>query len=159
MRAYASSMCSPSIWNFHRRALEGHFTFSKNNNANRQQSIMNIEIKNNEETTQLGNESAGAVPSGFILKLYQMVNGAPDEVISVSAIFSIVVERTVKSGEAELRNSPFRWILFTASSYYNERRNLLVCMGAFICSATGFVTLHLSHTQHLFFSAFGSSNE
>jgi hypothetical protein len=26
----------------------------------------------------------GEVPSGFILKLFQMVNGAPDEVISVS---------------------------------------------------------------------------
>lgn len=26
----------------------------------------------------------GAVPSGFILKLYQMVNGAPDDIISVS---------------------------------------------------------------------------
>lgn len=25
----------------------------------------------------------GELPSGFILKLYQMVNGAPDEVISV----------------------------------------------------------------------------
>ena len=31
-------------------------------------------------------ESSGSsnVPSGFILKLYQMVNGAPNEVISVS---------------------------------------------------------------------------
>ena len=27
----------------------------------------------------------GSVPSGFILKLYQMVNGAPDDVISVSS--------------------------------------------------------------------------
>lgn len=27
----------------------------------------------------------GAVPSGFILKLFQMVNGAPDEIISVSS--------------------------------------------------------------------------
>jgi hypothetical protein len=27
----------------------------------------------------------GEVPSGFILKLFQMVNGAPDEVISVSS--------------------------------------------------------------------------
>ncbi len=29
-------------------------------------------------------KEAAGVPSGFILKLYQMVNGAPDEVISVS---------------------------------------------------------------------------
>ena len=34
--------------------------------------------------TEARNEGSGAVPSGFILKLYQMVNGAPDEVISVS---------------------------------------------------------------------------
>jgi hypothetical protein len=29
-------------------------------------------------------KDATGVPSGFILKLFQMVNGAPDEVISVS---------------------------------------------------------------------------
>jgi hypothetical protein len=29
----------------------------------------------------------GEVPSGFILKLFQMVNGAPDEVIAVSSTF------------------------------------------------------------------------
>ena len=33
----------------------------------------------------------GAVPSGFILKLYQMCNGAPDDVISVS-LFSCSVD-------------------------------------------------------------------
>ena len=32
------------------------------------------------------NDGGGSVPSGFILKLFQMVNGAPDEVISVSEI-------------------------------------------------------------------------
>ena len=31
-------------------------------------------------------EGNGAVPSGFILKLYQMVNGAPDDVICVSRV-------------------------------------------------------------------------
>jgi hypothetical protein len=40
--------------------------------------------------TETSNDGGGSVPSGFILKLYQMVNGAPDEVISVSAkIFEI----------------------------------------------------------------------
>ena len=29
-------------------------------------------------------KEAAGVPSGFILKLYQMVNGAPDDIISVS---------------------------------------------------------------------------
>jgi hypothetical protein len=31
-------------------------------------------------------DSGSNVPSGFILKLFQMVNGAPDEVISVSFV-------------------------------------------------------------------------
>jgi len=36
------------------------------------------------------NDSAGGdIPSGFILKLYQMVNGAPDEVITVSAVLGL----------------------------------------------------------------------
>ena len=34
-----------------------------------------------------GTAAADNVPSGFILKLYQMVNGAPDEVIRVSVRF------------------------------------------------------------------------
>lgn len=67
--------------------MVGHCTISKNNNAKRQQETMNVESRNKEETTTHANDSAGAVPSGFILKLYQMVNGAPDEVISVSAFF------------------------------------------------------------------------
>jgi hypothetical protein len=54
-----------------------------------QQSTMSVESRNKEESTKQTNDAAGAVPSGFILKLYQMVNGAPDEVISVSAIFSL----------------------------------------------------------------------
>lgn len=29
-------------------------------------------------------QDKGGVPSGFVLKLYQMVNGAPDEIVSVS---------------------------------------------------------------------------
>ena len=31
-------------------------------------------------------KEGGGVPSGFVLKLYQMVNNAPDEVISVCEI-------------------------------------------------------------------------
>ena len=44
----------------------------------------NMETRNGgipENQTQDGN---GEAPSGFILKLFQMVNGAPDEVITVS---------------------------------------------------------------------------
>ena len=42
---------------------------------------MSTEIKASPATLQ----DAGAnAPSGFILKLFQMVHGAPDEVISVS---------------------------------------------------------------------------
>lgn len=32
-----------------------------------------------------GNDGSPDAPSGFILKLFQMVTGAPDEVISVSS--------------------------------------------------------------------------
>ncbi|CAJ1954516.1 unnamed protein product [Cylindrotheca closterium] len=42
---------------------------------------MSMENRSKDDTTTQGNDSS-AVPSGFILKLYQMVNGAPDEVIS-----------------------------------------------------------------------------
>ena len=50
---------------------------------------MNVENKSKVESTSPSNDASGSVPSGFILKLYQMVNGAPDEVISVSAFFSL----------------------------------------------------------------------
>eukprot|EP00934_Nitzschia_sp_Nitz4_P000140 Nitzschia sp. Nitz4//scaffold20_size174350//32995//35424//NITZ4_002086-RA/size174350-augustus-gene-0.46-mRNA-1//-1//CDS//3329541761//140//frame0 len=43
---------------------------------------MNVETNNNEDTQPTVGEGGGSVPSGFILKLFQMVNGAPDEVIS-----------------------------------------------------------------------------
>lgn len=33
--------------------------------------------------------SAADVPSGFILKLFQMVEGAPDEVIAVSSLGAV----------------------------------------------------------------------
>jgi hypothetical protein len=36
------------------------------------------------EPSSSSNQVSGEAPSGFILKLFQMVNGAPDEVISVS---------------------------------------------------------------------------
>jgi hypothetical protein len=42
---------------------------------------MSVETKSKEATCS--SESGNNVPSGFILKLFQMVNGAPDEVISV----------------------------------------------------------------------------
>jgi hypothetical protein len=63
--------------------------FQRTTMRKEQQSTMNVESRNKEESAKQANDSAGAVPSGFILKLYQMVNGAPDEVISVSAIFSL----------------------------------------------------------------------
>ena len=50
---------------------------------------MNVDSKPKEVTppptsSSGGGDSGSNVPSGFILKLFQMVNGAPDEVISVS---------------------------------------------------------------------------
>eukprot|EP00546_Thalassionema_frauenfeldii_P013379 CAMPEP_0178911260 /NCGR_PEP_ID=MMETSP0786-20121207/9591_1 /TAXON_ID=186022 /ORGANISM="Thalassionema frauenfeldii, Strain CCMP 1798" /LENGTH=69 /DNA_ID=CAMNT_0020583677 /DNA_START=27 /DNA_END=236 /DNA_ORIENTATION=+ len=37
----------------------------------------------------------GSVPSGFILKLYQMVNGAPDDIITVRHLTSAFVLRNI----------------------------------------------------------------
>ena len=39
----------------------------------------------------------GSVPSGFILKLYQMVNGAPDDIISVSDFHRHLFFRRLKA--------------------------------------------------------------
>lgn len=58
---------------------------------------MNVENKSKVESTSPSNDASGSVPSGFILKLYQMVNGAPDEVISVSAFFCRTRRKTVPS--------------------------------------------------------------
>ncbi len=67
--------------------------FSKNNNAHIEIMIMSIESKIKETPSPSNQEGGGNAPSGFILKLFQMVNGAPDEVISVSkrkTTFSVV---------------------------------------------------------------------
>jgi hypothetical protein len=57
----------------------------KNNNATMVLATMNVDSKR-EGSPEPSNDGGGSVPSGFILKLFQMVNGAPDEVISVSDI-------------------------------------------------------------------------
>lgn len=52
-------------------------------------STVNMETRNGgSPVAQLAQPQEGSAdaPSGFILKLYQMVNGAPDEVISVSLL-------------------------------------------------------------------------
>jgi hypothetical protein len=46
---------------------------------------MSTESKTKDVTPSPNTDAGGNVPSGFILKLFQMVNGAPDEVISVSS--------------------------------------------------------------------------
>ena len=38
-----------------------------------------------------GNDGSSNNPSGFILKLFQMVNGAPDDVVSVSSFIYFVL--------------------------------------------------------------------
>ena len=44
----------------------------------------NMETRNGGSPEIQAQEGNGEAPSGFILKLFQMVNGAPDEVITVS---------------------------------------------------------------------------
>ena len=65
---------------------------------------MSTDVKSKEEVGPSGgNENGGNVPSGFILKLFQMVNGAPDEVITVSLISDIFEEQKKIGG---LESSP-----------------------------------------------------
>lgn len=45
---------------------------------------MSIDTKMKEDSPSANQDGGANAPSGFILKLFQMVNGAPDEVISVS---------------------------------------------------------------------------
>lgn len=45
-----------------------------------------LPISNTDNDLQPGNDDSADAPSGFILKLFQMVTGAPDEIISVSSI-------------------------------------------------------------------------
>ena len=45
----------------------------------------------------LSKDSGSNAPSGFVLKLFQMVNGAPDEVISVSTDANLSTEARPRS--------------------------------------------------------------
>ena len=49
-------------------------------------SSMNATTKREGSPLPNNDGGSGSVPSGFILKLFQMVNGAPDELISVSEV-------------------------------------------------------------------------
>lgn len=63
------------------REPESGFPISKNNII---LMTMSTEANMNDASPSASQEGGSSAPSGFILKLYQMVNGAPDEVISVS---------------------------------------------------------------------------
>ncbi len=77
------------------------FPISKNNIL----MTMSIEDKMKEESPSASQEGAPGAPSGFILKLYQMVNGAPDEVISVSWRDSCTVKSKDRWYRCESRSS------------------------------------------------------
>jgi hypothetical protein len=64
--------------------LAGIHLIPKNNNAKMGLATVNADETKREGSPAPSNEGGSAVPSGFILKLFQMVNGAPDVVISVS---------------------------------------------------------------------------
>ena len=53
-------------------------------------STMSVNTKRESSNAPSNEGGSGSVPSGFILKLFQMVNGAPDELISVSEIFCFI---------------------------------------------------------------------
>ena len=94
-------------------------------------STMNIDSKNKQVFSSTGNDGGSSVPSGFILKLYQMVNGAPDEVISVSAstliqIFDDANESDVNGkGRSGLRIGPSTsCMLLEMNELYMESRSM-----------------------------------
>ena len=79
--------------------------------------------KDTSSTSRGGN----AVPSGFILKLYQMVNGAPDEVITVSFLFSsfsIASKKMLRFSEKpetiKVDRSNFKCILLLMRNHCNQ---------------------------------------
>ena len=47
--------------------------------------------------------ASGEVPSGFILKLFQMVEGAPDEVIAVSSVASLYPTSSIVFEKSSVR--------------------------------------------------------
>lgn len=72
-----------------------------------QETEMNIESKSKDVPSTGGNDGGGSVPSGFILKLYQMVNGAPDEVITVSLTPKVQIFSKNIGGQPIRRNNDF----------------------------------------------------
>lgn len=58
---------------------------------------MSFETKTKESAQATSQDGGPNAPSGFILKLFQMVNGAPDDVISVSRNSRLFSYRTKTS--------------------------------------------------------------
>lgn len=80
-RSYTNPMGATVQFN----ASEIHRSREKENPPTAPRNIMVDTIKQSNETSpNPKSDQTGNVPSGFVLKLFQMVNGAPDEVISVS---------------------------------------------------------------------------
>lgn len=59
-----------------------HYFFDSEIMSNSTTSISSPSINNETSTSK---DVTVGVPSGFVLKLYQMVSGAPDDIISVSS--------------------------------------------------------------------------
>jgi len=70
---------------------------------------MNTETLMKEESPSASQEGGSNAPSGFILKLFHMVNGAPDEVISVSDSPSFSVGSFSIGGNPVLPSRVFVW--------------------------------------------------
>jgi hypothetical protein len=86
-----------------RKYFRKSFSFSKNHTLpfsfkpmlDMSNDVETTETRDREESQSSGVAADSDAPSGFILKLYQMVNGAPDEVISVSRLKPFISIRTV----------------------------------------------------------------
>lgn len=91
----------------------GFHQFQRTKNAHIGIMTMSIDCKIKETPSPSNQDGSGNTPSGFILKLFQMVNGAPDEVISVSTpTFSLRMSKISDSQPTRLESSRFHLVTF-----------------------------------------------
>jgi hypothetical protein len=89
----------------------------------------------------------GEVPSGFILKLFQMVNGAPDEVIAVGSTFFFAFRNECASNVFPLCSFDFLVVSICMHTLCDRETSLDILFLNLISSSKN----RFSSDQHLFF--------
>ena len=88
---------------------------------------LNMETRNGTSPVPQTQEGGSEAPSGFILKLFQMVNGAPDEVICVSRLLPTPATETIceplatqKETNATLHVYPWVKLIYVSIALYSS---------------------------------------